>query len=172
MIQGTKAFVRDVLAPEGMKRTHEIVSSFLEDGRTPKGTKRYALDADTPVEMPLEHAMQFLKDVNFIVTGEDGKRIDPLPIQKDGGVGGLKLEPGETIAHLSELTTTSLFKRCKASAFSVGISAESSREDMIDFILSLGKKNIGAAQNVDVTAVIAAAGVQMSPKELASIFGD
>lgn len=172
MIEGKTATVRDVLAAEGATRMHEIVSSFQEDGRTPKTTRKYLLGSGEGTVMPIEHAMQFLKDVSFVVTDEAGNRIDPLPVQIDGGIGGMKLQPGETVAHVTELTTTALLKRCKASPFSTGISQDSSREDMIAFIMDNGKMNVGGAQSAEVSAAFAGAGGQMSNKELNKLFAD
>lgn len=171
MIEGKTAKVRDVLAPDGGTRTHSVVSAFEQDGKTPKSIKAYQLSADKETEMPLAHAMQFLKDVSFVVTDEAGNRITPLPINKDGGVGGMKLEPGETIAHLTELTTTALLKRCKADPYSVNIDTESSREAMIEFLMSTTTRDVGGA-NLEVEAQFAATGGQMSQKEIAKMFGD
>jgi hypothetical protein len=167
------AKVIDMLAPEGGVRTHTIVAKFAADGRTPSLLKNYPLsaDVDKAVEMPLEHAMQFLKDASFKVFAEDGTLITPLPINKDGGIGGMKLEPGETVAHLTELTTTALLKRCKANPYSTSITQDSSREAMIEFLMSDAVANVGAGQQIEVAAQFAAAGEQMSAADLNRTLG-
>lgn len=172
MAEEKTAFVRDVLAMEGKARRHTLIESFMPDGKTVRTTRHYDLKAEVGTEMPLAHAMQFLKDANFVVSDAAGNIIQPIPVVSGNDRGGQRLQPGETVAHLSELTTSALLKRCKASAFSGNINEESSRETMIEYLMSEPARNAGPAQSADVAATFAAAGGQMAPKEIASIFGD
>lgn len=172
MTEAKTAFVRDVLAMDGKPRRHSLIDQFMPDGITVRTVKNYDLKADVGTEMPMHHAMQFLKDATFVVSDAEGNIIQPVPVQGKNDFGGLRLKPGEIVAHLSELTTSALLKRCKISAFSGALNEESSREQLIDYLASEPGRNTGPGQNADVAAELSGAGGQMAPKEIAAIFGD
>lgn len=163
-----KCFVLDTLAPAGGVRIHDIITEFESDGKTPRKIQPFKLSSETATEMESDSAMIFLKDKAFIVTDANGQRIDPMPIDKDGGLGGMKLNPGEVVAALEELTTKALYRRCKIVAASSTITDQSSREDMIAFLTDQGvPKDV-----VNKTEQPAGADVggMMSESQLANLF--
>lgn len=167
-----KAIVKDTLAEPGKARVHQIITKMGPDGKTPAEIQTVQLRSDQGTEMEMDHAMQFLKDKAFIVTDAEGNRVEPVPVQKDGGTGSLVLKPNEVIADLNELTTRSLYKRCKVIAGSDKIVEGTEREDMVDFLMRrAGAQDI--AQKTDVAEAMAAAGVdQMDSKSLDALFDE
>lgn len=125
--------VFDTLAPIGKPRCHEFIVGRDTDG-SPM-IKPFELHSDKPTLMPYEVAMVLLKDKAFVVLDENDKRIEPIPVEKDGGLGGLVLKPGETIAHFSELSREALFKRCKVLPGADVITEKSKPEQMVQFLV-------------------------------------
>lgn len=155
-------FVRDTLSFPGQKRMHDVIVS-MRNGEPE--IKVYGLSSDVGTEMPIEHALKFLKDKAFVVEDAKGNRIEPVPVEKEGGIGNNFLKPDEVIANLSELTTTALFKRVKVTAGSEEITDKASREEMIAFLVK--KATPVTSNNSGVAQAMAAAGVDgMSQAEI------
>lgn len=160
----TQAGVIDTLAAPGTERRHDIITKMAPDGRTPLVIKSYSLNCDTPTTMPLDHAMQFLKEPAFTVTDENGEVIKPLPVHKDGGIGSLVLKQDEVIANLSELSREALYKRCKALPGADAITDKSKAQTYIDFLIA---KNAPSVRDNDaVGQAINNAGEQLSAEDL------
>lgn len=117
--------VFDVGATTG-KRTHVI-----------EGVK-YALSAfdDEPCQVPLKHAVLFLKDKQFAVFTADGHRMRPQTTVSDPR--GAKLAPHETIATFAELTKEALVRRANALPNGLLMNMNTTRDKLIGFIMAGG----------------------------------
>jgi hypothetical protein len=101
--------------------------------------KRYALSAyeSEPCEVPMEHAVFFLKETQFIVKTLDGIRL--MPTRPTTSTRGIKLEKNETIATYAELTTESLLRRAKSLPNGLINTIKTPREQLISFIMAGGQ---------------------------------
>lgn len=137
------AKVLDMNAPLDTKRIHEIIVRKVGDHVE---TKKYSLSSSEATVMPLDHAMMFLKDSAFVVSTMDGEIIQPVPVRDESLPATLKLQPGEVVATLYELSMEALFKRVKIVAGSQHIGADASREDMITFLMNSKAIKVGVAR--------------------------
>lgn len=143
-------------------RFHDIPTKINEHGEVIM-TKSYALSADTPTNMPEDHARMFLTDSAFIVLNDKGDHITPV-IKREGGMGNFKLGENELIAEYDEISKEALFKRCKILAGSDNIKERlTPKEEMITFLKGHGKNNIGRSRGSE--GVIG----EMNPAELDSL---
>lgn len=110
MTTESQGFVVDTLAVAG-PRIHSIITKFDKAGK-PVLTQQYPLTSDKPTPMPLDHAMQFLKDTAFIVTDEKGVVLKPLENIEEKAT-HVQIPEGYVLAKYEELTRDSLVLRAK-----------------------------------------------------------
>lgn len=127
-----QGFVVDTLASTG-PRTHSIILSFDKAGK-PALLKDYHLTADKPVPMPLDHAMQFLKDKAFIVTNAKGEVMKPMENIAEVAA-HVSIPEGYVLAKYEELTRDALVLRAKVLPNSGSIHpVKSKAADIIAFL--------------------------------------
>lgn len=152
-------FVIDTLAVAA-PRTHGIITAFDREGK-PATIKNYDLTAHTPVPMPLDHAMQFLKDAAFVVTNEKGEVLKPLDVSAEK-VTHVQLPEGCIIAKYEELTREALVLRAKVLPNSAHIHPIKTKvAEVIEFLKATAKANQRPAERGEMTA-----------KELDELFKD
>ena len=106
----SQGFVVDTLAVAG-PRIHSIITAFDKAGK-PVLTKQYPLTSDKATPMPLDHAMQFLKDSSFVVTDDKGVVLKPLENIEEKAT-HVQIPEGYVLAKYEELTRDSLVLRAK-----------------------------------------------------------
>jgi hypothetical protein len=122
-------------------RTHEIPVKTDANGVVLQ-TASYKLSADIPTPMPENHARFFLRDKAFMVFAPGGEFIPPIVV-KDGGLGSFELGEDEVLAEYSELSKQALYKRCKIIPGSDDIKEKTPIDDMIAFLKSKRKAQVG-----------------------------
>lgn len=128
----TQGFVVDTLAVAG-PRIHSIITAFDKDGK-PALTKQYPLLSDKSTPMPLDHAMQFLKDKAFIVTDDKGVVLKPLENIEEKA-SHVQIPEGYVLAKYEELTRDSLVLRAKVLPNASGIHPVKTKSaDIIAFL--------------------------------------
>jgi hypothetical protein len=135
--------VMDMNARPGETRIHEIIIKEIDGGEPI--TKMYRLNSETPVEMPMDHALKFLSDKAFVVTSKGGDLIKPVK-RRDPSQPVVKLEADEVIAEYSELSRDALWKRAKVLPGSDKIGKASSNETLIEFIKAKTADQPGTAR--------------------------
>lgn len=131
--------VYDTKAPDGATRSHDIIVQTYTDGREPT-VKTYKLSRDTPVEMPVEHAMKFLIDSAFRVEREDGQVVSAPP--RHDPTLPLRIGPDETIARFDELNKSALYKRVKLLPGSESVSIDSPIQKLVDFLVEKRRQQL------------------------------
>jgi len=155
----SQGFVVDTLAV-AEPRIHSIITAFDKDGK-PALTKQYPLTSDKPTPMPLDHAMQFLKDKAFIVTNDEGVVMKPLENIEEKA-SHVQIPDGYVLAKYEELTRDSLVLRAKVLPNSGAIHPVKSKSaDIIVFL----KANEAAKREAPRRA-------EMSDAELEQLFQD
>lgn len=88
-----------------------------------------------PTRIPVEYALRLISV--FRVQDITGRVIEAPPEQPKPGeeVSGHKLEPNETVAKLTELTTEALYNRCKKQINSDTITLATQRGTLIEFLI-------------------------------------
>lgn len=135
------ALVIDTLAVAA-PRVHGIGVAFDKAGH-PVQIKNYSLSAEKATPMPLDHAMQFLKDSAFVVTDEKGNVMKPMENIAEKAT-HIALPEGCVIAKYEELTRDALVLRAKVLPNSGSIHPiKSKTSDVIAFLIAhdaAGKK--------------------------------
>lgn len=72
----------------------------------------YKLHHKDGCEMPMRHAVDFLKDPAFVVVDEDGNRVEPI-VAGDTGAPQPKMRADQVVATLAELTDQALLVRAR-----------------------------------------------------------
>lgn len=100
------------------------------------GRPSYDLKATEPTTMPEADARVFLRDKAFIVRNELGRRVPSLPDQEVMSAGRTppKLEPGQVVANLKELTTDALLARAQQYPGGDRLTKKSKRDAIIGFL--------------------------------------
>lgn|SRR5574337_1239673 len=132
--------VVDSNAESGKERVHDVIAETYTNGRPPK-IVQYKLNSQKPTPMPVDHAMRFLKDPAFIVTNEDDEIVEPVKATPESELGNRVLPPDELIVNVTELHDEALFKRAKILPGGDKITEESTREEMIDFIVDFNSQS-------------------------------
>ena len=159
MTTESQGFVVDTLAVAG-PRIHSIITKFDKDGK-PALTKQYPLVSDKSTPMPLDHAMQFLKDKAFIVTDEKGTVLKPLENIEEKAT-HVQIPEGYVLAKYEELSRDSLVLRAKVLPNASAIHPVKTKSaDIIAFL----KANDAAKQKAPTRA-------EMSEDEVAALFKD
>ncbi|MRR49369.1 MAG: hypothetical protein EG825_00400 [Rhodocyclaceae bacterium] len=143
MSETEKGFVVDTNARPGESRAHEVIIREVT-GQDPI-TKIYRLNSETPTEMPLDHAMKFLRDKAFLVTTSGGEVIKPV-VKRDQADVTFQLGENELIAEYSELSREALWKRVKMLPGSESIGKASGNETLIAFIKEKTRRDVGVAR--------------------------
>jgi hypothetical protein len=152
-------YVLDSLARHDVPRQHEIIIRTYDDGREPDTVTYQLLSQGNGTEMPMEHAMKFLSDKAFIVKNPLGDRIMP-PASVEGGLGGMVLEPDQTVAFYNELSRPALFKRCKVLPGGERISVDDSTATMIEFLMAWEEhKKSPTGEDTELLAKLTAGGL-------------
>lgn len=123
-------------------RRHDIPVSFDARG-FPEQVQTYLLNSQKPTPMPKEHALQFCKDKAFVVTDENGVRQRPIEKAPETAA---QVPEGFTLAAWDELSDEALFRRCKVHATSVAITEQSSRNQMVAFLTTVGRPTPGVSR--------------------------
>ena len=144
-------------------RSHDVIIG--RDGDDVQ-IKTYHLSSQKGTKMPLDHAMKFLHP-GFRVVDGDGVVIKPVE-KRERIVAPQQLRPDELVAGVEELSDESLFKRAKVLPLSDGITLESSRQEMIDFIVSTNRATDAPGQGAQGSNVPK----EMSQGELDRLLGD
>jgi hypothetical protein len=153
----TDLMVTDTTAtPNYPKRIHTIVVAGTEIS--------YTFEAGKPTQMPLAHAMKFVKNEAFIVVDPaTGRRYEPFADPSQRQVQIASLAPGQVIASLDELTSKALLFRCQSLNGGERYGANSDRREMIAFIVAAtNPMQAGEAGDLE----------EMSARNLASILDD
>lgn len=145
----TQGFVVDTLAVAA-PRIHSIITAFDKDNK-PALTKQYPLSSDKPTPMPLDHAMQFLKDKAFIVTNEKGEVLKPLENIEEKA-SHVQIPEGYVLAKYEELTRESLVLRAKVLPNAANIHpVKSKAADVIAFLKAADAAKHKAASKPEMT---------------------
>ncbi len=129
-------FVLDTTArPPCPVREHEIIVGH-EYGEPL--LKSYQFKTGQRVEMPFEHAAQFLKGEGFVVSrDEEGRDIFELTPEGKDHAGRVVLKDHQVVANLSELTLESLHFRCSQLAVKLGETAppkSAKKEKLVEYL--------------------------------------
>ena len=158
-----------------LPRRHEIITKMYpkEEGIPPE-TITYELwrDSSKACEMPLDHAMKFLKEPAFHVFGPDGRRIEPIT-QIDPSKPLSQLADHEVIANLNELSRDALFRRVKVIPGSEGIGANAKAEELVAFLIDWKKRQKKMSQGEAALADMMTNGQLgggMTPEMLSTMF--
>lgn len=105
------------------------------------GPKKYSLTSHTGTDMPMEHAVNFLRDPSFIVTDADGEVVGSLDRQTAVGQvqPRLQLKSNQVIATLDELSNTSLLVRANEYPEGKGFKQNTKKETLIAFLTDQAK---------------------------------
>lgn len=115
---------------------------------TTRGEK-VTLYADKRTFMSMPKALTFLRDPAFQVWNEHGQRVQNMPDQSRG-IGKMpELQPGETIAHVEELTTEALRARAAQRVGGERFTGKTTRKELIEFLCHDG---LTAVQRTAVAA--------------------
>lgn len=136
-------FVIDSNARPGEVRSHEIIVQMVE-GQEPV-TRFYNLRSDERTKMPMDHAMQFLRDKAFQVFDAAGNLIKPVPVT-DRTDGKLVLGDDQVVAEYDELSREALWKRVKALPGSDKIGKASGNDTLIAFLKAAAKRPTGISR--------------------------
>ena len=129
MEQQQVGFVIDTNAVLG-PRFHDIIEGA--------GIKRYALNAHEATEMPMDHALKFLRDPAFIVKDSKGNVLKPLA-KKDWAT-HVPMPDGFVLAEWEELSKEALYVRCKVLPNSEDIyPTKTPKAQMIAFLVAFEK---------------------------------
>lgn len=150
MEEAKKWKVRDTGAKLGETRMHEIIIKTFDDGREP-ATTVYKLGSEAHVEMPEEHARKFLHDPGFEVLDNDGALVKPVK-KRDLAALFQHLQEGETVAEYDELTHDSLLKRASVLPGSESFRKNTPKAELIEFILSATRREIGVSRGSEGVA--------------------
>jgi hypothetical protein len=127
-------------------------------------TRTYKLESDKPLPMEPEHAMFFLKDPSFVVVNQAGEIVTPVPVNKEGGIGGFQLGENEVIASYDEVSKEALYKRCKIIPGSEHIKeTRTPKEEMIAFLKGKAKPPVGVSRGSE------GLGVELDPRVIDSL---
>ena len=145
--------VRDRNA-RGRPRTHEPV----------QGTT-YELYAEKFTPMPQAHAVVFLGDESFDVRNSDNEDVASLPKPPDAhDLGEFRLNPGQVVANLQELSRDSLLVRAQRLPGGEQFKANAKIEDLIAFLLQEPEAQMAALREDDGTE-------DMSDEDAAKMLG-
>ena len=132
--------------------TNAVLAPRFHDVPDGAALKRYALKADEPTEMPLDHALKFLRDPAFIVKNAKGEVIKPLASKEK--TTHIQVPEGFVLAEWEELSKEALYVRCKVLPGSEDIKeTKTPKAQMIEFLKTVEKgkvvrKNLGDTPEV------------------------
>ncbi|WP_341702622.1 hypothetical protein [Ferrovibrio sp.] len=127
--------------PSNPRRVHTVVINGMPID--------YTFEAGKPVEMPAAHAMKFVRVPEFIVTTKEGRRLEPIANPITRHVSIQTLDPGQVVAGLNELTNTALLHRAQVLNGGEKYGANSSRDEVIAFIMAAIGGQGGPAADVE-----------------------
>ena len=121
--------------------TNAVLTPRFHDVPDGAGIKRYALTANEATEMPMDHALKFLRDPAFIVKNAKGEIIKPLA-SKDVAT-HVPVPGGFVLAEWEELSKEALYVRCKVLPGSENIKeTKTPKAQMIEFLKAVEKGKV------------------------------
>lgn len=129
--------VVDELAKTKARPHQAFVPMVRADGRRINDLQTFVMEPGVPLPVPKVVALQFARVETFTVRNPHGAKVKPSA-PKDMVDGRVKLDPGQIVAQVDELTDAALLKRAKALPGGDALPRSPKREDLVDFVLAGG----------------------------------